>query len=345
MEAAQDILDRVIVTQPLSRVMSPPSKQLEPGDGYTFPLSIYSEGDYAVEIGLIPKDPTLKLALKVDGVSAGNFRVATPSAAHRAGLPLPARMQVRLARGEHTLVISTSEPSPIPIASVTVNERATAVPAEKRALHYRLLGIDAGETPLDGRRAAREVLASFLPKAFRRPVETSEIDRFLTLYDRAAQRGDPWTERMKLALRAALVSPDFLFKVERRNTAPGIHPLGQYEIANRLSYFLWSSPPDETLMRLAEQNKLQDPAVLSAQLDRMLDSPRSRAFSESFVGQWLGTQDLGGRAAPLLTELQTYYTPEVAADLREEPVLMFDHIVGENRSLMELLDCRLHLPH
>jgi hypothetical protein len=160
----------------------------------------------------------------------------------------------------------------------------------------------------------------------------------MTLYDRAAQRGDPWTERMRLMLRGVLVHPDFLFRVEHREATPGIYPLGQYEVANRLSYFLWSAPPDETLMRLAEQNRLQDPAVLTAQVERMLNSPRARAFSESFVGQWLGTQDLGGRAAPLLTELQTYYTPDVAADLRTEPVLLFDHLVGENRSLLELLD-------
>jgi len=338
LEAADEILDRVIVSQPLARVLSPPTKQIEPGPGFTFPLATYSDGDYAIEIGLIPKDPTLKLALKVDGVAAGNFRVATPSAAHRAGLPLPARMQVRLARGQHTLNITTPQDSPIPVASVTINQRAAAVPAEKRALHYRLLGVEPAQTPLDGRRAAREILASFLPRAFRHPVDAADIDRFLTLYDRSAQRGDPWTERMKLALKAALVSPEFLFKVERRDPAPGIHPLSSYEIASRLSYFLWSAPPDDALLSLAAQNKLQDPATLAAQLDRMLDSPRSRAFSESFIGQWLGTQDLGGRAAPLLTELQTYYTPEVAADLREEPVLLFDHILGENRSLLELLD-------
>ncbi len=70
----------------------------------------------------------------------------------------------------------------------------------------------------------------------------------------------------------------------------------------------------------------------------MLDSPRSRAFSTSFVGQWLGTQEVGGRVVPLLTELQHYYTPEVAADLREEPVLLFQYILGGNRSLIELLN-------
>jgi cytochrome c553 len=337
MEAAQDILDRSIVTPPLSRVFIPPAGKIPAGDGYSFPLATYSDGDYTVEVGLIPKDPTLKLTLKVDGLPAGAFNVRKPSAANKAGLPLAARVQVHLTRGEHKLAV-TSLDDAIPVASVTIDQKASAIDPQKRALHYRLLGVEPGQVPLDGRRAAREIMAGFLPRAFRRPVDGPEIDRFLTLYDRAAQRGDPWTERMKLMLRAVFVHPDFLFRVEHRDPTPGIHPLGQYEIANRLSYFLWSSPPDETLTRLAAENRLRDPATLVAQVNRMLDSPRSRAFSESFVGQWLGTQDLGGRAAPLLTELQTYYTPEVAADLREEPVLLFDHIVGENRSLLELLD-------
>jgi len=337
LQAAQEILDRVIVTPPLSRAFSPESHQIPEGDGYSFPMSVYSDGDYTVVVNLIPKDPTLKLTLTVDGTPAGAFNVRQPSRANNAGLPLPARLQLHLARGEHTLVIATQQPAPIPITTVNIDQKPAPVTAEKRALHYRLLGVEAGETPLDGRRAAREILDAFLPRAFRRPVEPAEIDRFLTLYDRAAQRGDPWTERMKLALSAVLVHPDFLFHVERRETAPGIHPVGQYELASRLSYFLWSAPPDETLLRLAEQNRLQDAAVLAAQVERMLDSPRARAFSDAFVGQWLGTQDLGGRAAPLLTELQTYYTPDVAADLRAEPVLLFDHIMGENRSLLELL--------
>ncbi len=337
MEAAQTILDSAIVAPPLSRVFNPPTGAIPPDAGFEFPLPVYSDGDYTVEAGLIPKDPTLKLTLKVDGVSAGMFRVPQPSAAHKAGLPLAARLQVRLVRGEHKLAIASQQEA-IPVANVSVNQKAATVGPEKRALHYRLLGVEPGQVPLDGRRVAREIMAGFLTRAFRRPVDGPEIDRFLTLYDRAAQRGDPWTERMRLMLRAVLVHPDFLFRVEHRDAAPGIHPLGQYEVANRLSYFLWSAPPDETLTRLADQNRLQDPATLTAQVDRMLDSPRGRAFSESFVGQWLGTQDLGGRAAPLLTELQTYYTPEVAADLREEPVLLFDHIVGENRSLLELLD-------
>ena len=95
--------------------------------------------------------------------------------------------------------------------------------------------------------------------------------------------------------------------------------------------------PDQELSGLADEGKLQDPKVLAAQVERMLDDPRSRAFANSFVGQWLGTKDIGGRVAPLITEVQHFYTPEVAADLREEPILLFNHLLGENRSLIELL--------
>src|SRR5947207_47833 len=95
--------------------------------------------------------------------------------------------------------------------------------------------------------------------------------------------------------------------------------------------------PDDELNNLAAEGKLQDPQVLTAQVDRMLDDPKSRNFTSTFIGQWLGTQDLGGRLAPMLTELQAYYTPPVAADLRAEPILLFERILGENRSILELL--------
>jgi hypothetical protein len=109
-------------------------------------------------------------------------------------------------------------------------------------------------------------------------------------------------------------------------------------MASRLSYFLWSTMPDDELNTLAAEGRLQDPKVLAAQVERMLDDPRSDTFASTFIGQWLGTQELGGRAAPMLTELQDFYTPPVAADLRAEPVLIFERILGENRSLLELIN-------
>lgn len=341
LEAAQQILDRVIVTPPLSRVFTPETHQVPAGDGYSFRFPVYADGSYNVAVHLDKKYYLSKLSLKMDGVAAGPLKINKPSAANNAGFPVVGRNQVNLTRGEHTLTVISAEDA-VPIYDVAVDQKPAAYSPEKRALHYRLLGMeprtDPGAEPLQPRRAARQVLAAFLPKAFRRPVEAAEIDRFLTLYDRAAERGDPFEEAIKLALKGVLVYPDFLFRIERHDPAPGIHPLGQYEMASRLSYFLWSTAPDDRLTMLAAQGKLQDPAVLTAQVDRMLDDPRSRAFIETFTGQWLGTQDVGGRVVPLLTELQTYYTPEVAADLRAEPVLMLDRIIGEDRSLLELLN-------
>jgi cytochrome c553 len=343
LSAAQQILDRVIITPPVAKAFTPGA--VAANAEYAMTIPAYVDGDYAVVAAQEGTDSPAKLILKVDGVVAGslagrNFNggpATRKSALTKAILARNlSRLQVRLTRGEHTLEIGAGDAA-ARITSVTVDQIPEVPSPEKRALHYRLLGTEPGESPLQPRKAARQVLSSFLPRAFRRPVEVAEIDQFMTLFDRSAQRGDPYTESVKLALRGVMVWPDFLFCLEKRNPAPGIHPLSQYELATRLSYFLWSTVPDEQLMRLADQGRLQDPAVLRAQVERMLDDPRSRAFTTTFVGQWLGTQDVGGRVVPMLTELLPFYGPEVAADLRAEPVLLFDHILGENRSLLELL--------
>jgi hypothetical protein len=225
----------------------------------------------------------------------------------------------------------------VTINDFTVEQRADELTSERRALHFRLLDSEPGIEPFQARKAAQRILANFLPKAYRRPIKPAETDRFMALYDRAAERGDPWEERMKLALKGVLVAPDFLFKVEDRHEKPGIYPLGQYEMANRLSYFFWSTMPDDELMRLAEQGRLQDPKVLADQVDRMLDDPRSNAFTTSFIGQWLGTQDLGERLVPFVNGVADFYNVESAADLRQEPVMLFNRLIGENRSLLEFL--------
>jgi mono/diheme cytochrome c family protein len=345
MTAAQQILDRVIITPPLQKAYTPPAK-IAAGAEYTINLPVYLDGDYTVVAAQEGTDSPVKLTLKVDGVAAGTLAgrnnnggpVTRKSELTKAIMARNlARIQVRLTRGEHVLSLGAGD-APAGITSVTVDQVPEAVSPEKRALHYRLLGTEPVEEPLQPRKAARQVLASFLPRAFRRPVEPAEIDQFMKLFDRSAERGDPYTESMKLALRGVLVWPDFLFRMEKRNPATGIHPLGQYELETRLSYFLWSTVPDDELTRLADQGRLQDPAVLKAQVERMLDDPKSRAFVDTFVGQWLGTQDVGGRVVPLLTEITSYYTPEVASDLRTEPILLFDYILGENRSLIELLN-------
>jgi hypothetical protein len=295
MEAAQQILDRVIVTPPLSKEL-PLAKDLSA----TAP--VYLEGPYDVQVEYAPAETPPIVTLKIDGSDVGALAVQ-----RRRNPKAPATMglQVNLARGSHTFSIRPEGSAPA-ISRLVIQQRQQQVSPEKRALHYRLFGMEPGERPLDARKAARQILETLLPKAFRRPVDAADADRFMAMYDRAAERGDPYEERVKLALKAVLVWPEFLFRMEQKQTKPGLHPLNQYELATRLSYFLWSTSPDETLIRLAEQGRLQDSKVLAAQVDRMLDSGRSRTFVNSFIGQWLGTQDIGGRVVPLITELQAY---------------------------------------
>ena len=343
MEAAQQIVDRAIVTPDLVKNLAAAQtpRVLNPGGELSAPVSIYLTGDYTVRVAVERKEGMGSLALKIDGGTAVPLAAPQVRAGNRAGGGFgraPSyQVQVRLARGLRLLSI-VAEGSPVPIAGLTLEQKLVEPSPEKLALHYRLMGVEPGGEVLQPRKVAEQILRTFLRKAYRRPVEPMDAVPFMKLYDRAAERGDPFEERLKLALKGVLSSPQFLFKIEHRSAKPGIYPLGQFELASRLSYFLWSTMPDEELIGLADQGKLKDPNILKAQLDRMLDDPRSRTFTSTFIGQWLGTQELGGRVAPMLTELQAYYTPPVAADLRAEPVLMFQRIVGENRSLLELLD-------
>jgi cytochrome c553 len=346
LEAAQQILDRAIVTPPLNKVtpsasLAPPAtvgrngrRAVQPNEHLSTSFSIYMEGEYELRVWLErPRVQPFRVKLILDGNEAGVIAYPKDSA----GGPTARGLTVRLARGPHSVTIVPLD-LPIDLYSVNVEQRAQEPSAEKKAVHYRLLGTEPGEMPSQPRIAARRMLANFLRKAFRRPVDAAEIDKFLQLYDRAAERNDPYEERIKLMLKAVLVSPHFLFKIEQRHGDEVIRPLRQHELATRLSFFLWSTMPDDELTRIADEGKLQDPTVLAGQVDRMLDDPRSRAFANSFIGQWLGTQDVGGRVAPTVSEVQHFYTPDVAADLREEPVLLFHDLLAENRSLLDLID-------
>ena len=344
LEAAQQVLDRAIITPPLNKnfdawTMSPakaPTKNertLVPGEKVSTPFSVFADGEYSIRVWIQrPRDIPREMKISVDGTPRGTLLYQRDPA----GGPTARALNLRLARGPHTLEVENGTLQ-VEMLNAMVDQRLQPPSPERQVTHFRLFGTEPGEAPAQPRKAAERLVASFARKAFRRPVDDASVVRFMTLYDRAAERGDPYEERVKLALKAVLVAPQFLFLIEEGKEQPGIFQLGHYEIAARLSYFLWSTMPDDELLRLAEAGKLQDGKVLAAQVDRMLDDPKSRRFTNSFVGQWLGTKDMGGRVAPNITAVQHYYTPEVAADLREEPVLLFEHILGENRSLHELL--------
>src|SRR5450432_2749875 len=229
MEAAQQILGRVIITPSLhtnfaSAVMEPaapsksPGRPLAPAEELSATVAIYMDGEYNLRVSIErPRDTAVQVIVKVDGKSAGTLNYERDPN----GSPTNRAQPARLGRGVHTISIVGGK-LPVEFYSLTVEQIVKDPPPEKRVLHFALFGREAGEAPPEPRKAAERLIAKFLRKAFRRPVEPAEVARFMAMYNRAAERGDPYEERVKLALKAALVSPAFLFRIEERKDAPGI---------------------------------------------------------------------------------------------------------------------------
>ena len=187
------------------------------------------------------------------------------------------------------------------------------------------------------RDAARAVLESFLPRAFRRPATSKEVERYVGIFDKAGQRGVSYDQSLKLALKGVLISPSFLFLIETPPEKKEVYRLDHYELAAHLSYFLWASMPDEKLLQLAAQGKLHDEKVLRGQVERMMRDSRARGLADSFAAQWLGIRPLGTTIRPD-ARLFPEFTEELAAAMREETVLFFNAIVREDRSVLEIID-------
>ena len=185
---------------------------------------------------------------------------------------------------------------------------------------------------------AHTILTKLARRAFRRTVTDADVKPLIAFYERGRAEGD-FDHGIEKALGAMLVSPDFLFRVERdaKDAAPGsVYRLGDFALASRLSFFLWSSIPDDQLLDLAEQGKLKDPAVVQQQVRRMLDDPRSQALVDNFAGQWLYLRNLE------LSKPDPDEFPEFDDSLRQafrtETSLFFQNVLREDRSVLELLD-------
>ena len=187
------------------------------------------------------------------------------------------------------------------------------------------------------------MIADFLARAFRRPVMASEIDRYTALTTTARDRGESVEEALRLAYTAALTSPHFIFRDELGPTTEAFR-LNDHQLASRLSYFLWLSMPDDNLRALADAGRLTDPVVLRGQVQRMLNDPRLRAFVETFIGEWLGTESLGTAHQP---DAKTFpeFSESLATAMKLEPVLLFEHLLQTGGSLLELLDGRQTFVH
>lgn len=185
--------------------------------------------------------------------------------------------------------------------------------------------------------AGEKVVRHFLPRAFRRPVTEDEVSRYMHVFNRAMLRGQTFEQAARHVVRAVLASPAFLFRIEQeRPESQGPHGVTDHELAVRLSYFLWSSMPDDELFEVAAQGKLHEEATLERQVRRMIADPKSRALAEQFAGQWLdihrihdAERDPGRFPA---------FTPELRRAMHEEAVTFFDSVIRHDAPLLDLID-------
>jgi hypothetical protein len=187
--------------------------------------------------------------------------------------------------------------------------------------------------------AARQVLAAFVPRAYRRSASYEEIKRLLKLFEVGQKSGESFDASLGLAIQAALVSPNFLFRVEldrAPNDPKAVHPISDFELASRLSYFLWSSMPDQELFDLANKGELRKNDNLAGQVRRMLKDPKSHALTENFAGQWLQTRRLETSTPD--PKLFKDYSPKLKADMAKETELFFEAVMREDRNVLEFLD-------
>ncbi len=186
--------------------------------------------------------------------------------------------------------------------------------------------------------AARQILERLAFRAFRRPVQAEEVDRLMSLVGHALDQGRSFEDAIQVGIAATLVSPYFLFRVEDDRVADAdesIRELNDYELATRLSYFLWSSMPDDELFQLAGEGELRQPPVLEAQVRRMIADPKSASLVENFAGQWLNLRNLE-EVSPDPTRFPTF-DDALRRAMRRETEMLFETVMREDRSISEFL--------
>ena len=261
--------------------------------------------------------------------------------------PETLELNVKAKAGTSRVVVSFQNPYSDPnVEDKTKKERLLVVrkiefdgpynppPPKLPESHTRIM---AHNPDLKDREAAHEIVTRFANRAFRRPAKPEEVERFLKLYDKSEKSGQRFEDRVRLALSGVLVSPYFLFRVELEPAeakAGAVYAINEYELASRLSYFLWSSMPDDELFALAAKGELRK--SLDAQVKRMLKDPKSVAFVKNFAGQWLTIRKL----AEINPDPKVFpaFDEELRSAMYRETELFFDAILREDRSVLDFLD-------
>lgn len=218
--------------------------------------------------------------------------------------------------------------------------------------HRRLLG-DSLPSKDKERDTAKAIIGRFLRSAYRRPVTPAEIDEKLKLFDLVRADSPSFVQAIKTPLIAAMASPHFLYLAEPVAHAARVRPttattanrtstdarepraLQDHELAARLSYFLWSSMPDDELVKLADTSKLRDAKTLTAQVNRMLSDPKSESFVRNFAGQWLGLREVG--ANPPASDLYPQYDRHLETSITDESRAFFAEILKHDLSVLNFV--------
>jgi len=195
--------------------------------------------------------------------------------------------------------------------------------------------------PNTGAACVDKILSTLARRAYRRPVTKAEVASLAKFVAMAKAEGQSVEQGIQLAIQAILVSPHFLFRIERDldpNDPSKVHKISDLELASRLSYFLWTSMPDDELLGIAEAGKLRQPGILEAQVKRMLADERSSALADNFAGQWLETRNLDS----ITPDPKKFpeWGPELRDSMKTETRMFFESILRENRPLSEFLDAK-----
>ena len=310
-------------------------RYFDPAPYLTGPMEAPRDGDYIISVNLrstgAPGDPTAKVAFVVDGTEVGQYAFKAIKKSE------VATAKVTLKAGKHEFTLKwLNPPAKIPGNARTLSGLRLRLlgPTDTRTELQRRLAVVIGATTADVR--AKAVVNWFVSRAFRRPATGGEITRYAKVFLDAEKAGGNWESGAQAMIAVVLSSPKFIFRAEQdeKPAEREAHPVGEFALASRLSYFLWGSMPDDELFQLAYAGKLS--ANLEAQARRLLKDPRSQFLTQGFGLQWLQLRQLT-TVSPDPT-LYPKFSEAVRTSMMKETELFFAEVVREDRDVLDLID-------